>query len=52
MGRLAGVTIEVDYWWATPWGWAINNIVFELSMETTPLGAHFYLGRVGRTVAF
>ena len=37
-GGWAGVTIEVDYWWATPGGWAINNIVFELAMETAPLG--------------
>ena len=40
-GGWAGVTIEVDYWWATPGGWVLNNIVFELAMETTPLGARF-----------
>ena len=46
-GGWAGVTIEVDYWWATPGGWAINNIVFELAMETTPLGARFYWAELG-----
>ena len=40
-GGWAGVTIEVDYWWAMPGGWALNNIVFELAVETTPLGACF-----------
>ena len=40
-GGWAGVTIVVDYWWATPGGRVLNNMIFELAMETTPLGARF-----------
>ena len=40
-GGWAGVAMEVDYWWVTPDGWVLNNVVFELSIETTPLGERF-----------
>ena len=40
-GGWAGVTIVVDSWWAPLGGRILNNMIFELAMETTPLGARF-----------